>query len=199
MKLELKDMTDTQKKPKGAGKSSFELIDPNILTETLPIKPGSVVLDLACGKGAYSIFLSEIVGEQGLVYAVDLWKEGLLLLEQEIENKSITNIMTILGDATKNFDVDEYHIDLCLMSTVLHDFEEADQTDAVLKQVKPLLKPNGCLAVIEFKKVEGPPGPPVKIRLSENEVNKIVAGYNFKKIKTVDVGDFNYMMTFQSI
>jgi len=196
--LELKDMTDTQKKPKGAGKSSFELIDPNILTETLPVKPGSVVLDLACGKGAYSIFLSEIVGEQGLVYAIDLWKEGLLLLEQEIENKNITNIMTILGDATKEIDVDEYHVDLCLMSTVLHDFEEADQTDAVLEQVKSLLKPNGCLAVIEFKKVEGPPGPPIKIRLTENEANKIVTGYNFKKIKTVDVGDFNYMMTFQS-
>jgi len=192
-------MNDPQKKPKGAGKSSFELINPNILTDTLPVKPGSVVLDLACGKGAYSIFLSEIVGEQGLVYAVDLWKEGLLTLEQEIENKNITNIMTILGDATKEIDVDEYHVDLCLMSTVLHDFEEADQTDAVLKQVKPLLKPNGCLAVIEFKKVEGPPGPPIKIRLSENEVNKIVSGYNFKKIKTVDVGDFNYMMTFQSI
>lgn len=191
-------MTDTQKKPKGAGKSSFELIDPNILTETLPVKPGSVVLDLACGKGAYSIFLSEIVGEQGLVYAIDLWKEGLLLLEQEIENKNITNIMTILGDATKEIDVDEYHVDLCLMSTVLHDFEEADQTDAVLEQVKSLLKPNGCLAVIEFKKVEGPPGPPIKIRLTENEANKIVTGYNFKKIKTVDVGDFNYMMTFQS-
>jgi len=191
-------MTNTQKKPKGAGKSSFELIDPNILTETLPVKPGSVVLDLACGKGAYSIFLSKIVGEQGLVYAVDLWKEGLLLLEQEIENKNITNIMTILGDASKEIDVDEYHVDLCLMSTVLHDFEEADQTDAVLKQVIPLLKPKGCLAVIEFKKVEGPPGPPIKIRLSENEVDKIVTGYNFKKIKTVDVGDFNYMMTFQS-
>lgn len=192
-------MTDTQKKPKGAGKSSFELIDPNILTETLPIKPGSVVLDLACGKGAYSLFLSEIVGEQGLVYAVDLWKEGLLLLEKEIENRKITNIMTLLGDLTKNIDVDEYHIDLCLMSTVLHDFEEADQTDAVLKRVKPLLKPNGCLAIIEFKKVEGPPGPPIKIRLSENEVHKIVTGYNFKKIKTVEVGDFNYLMTFQSI
>ena len=133
-----------------------------------------------------------------MVYAIDLWKEGLLLLEQEIENKNITNIMTILGDATKEIDVDEYHVDLCLMSTVLHDFEEADQTDAVLEQVKSLLKPNGCLAVIEFKKVEGPPGPPIKIRLTENEANKIVTGYNFKKIKTVDVGDFNYMMTFQS-
>ena len=192
-------MADIQKMPKGAGKSSFELIDPKILAETLPIKPGSVVLDLACGKGTYSTFLSEIVGEQGLVYAVDMWQEGLLLLDQEIENRNITNIMTILGDATKNFGVDEYHIDLCLMSTVLHDFEEANQTDAVLKQVKPLLKPNGCLAVIEFKKIEGPPGPPIKIRLSENEVNKIVTGYNFRKIKTVEVGNFNYMMTFQSI
>ena len=49
-------MTDTQKKPKGAGKSSFELIDPNILTAVLPLKPGSVVLDLACGKGIYSLY-----------------------------------------------------------------------------------------------------------------------------------------------
>jgi len=192
-------MADIQKMPKGAGKSSFELIDPEILAEALPIKPGSVVLDLACGKGTYSTFLSKIVGDQGLVYAVDMWKQGLLLLEQEIENRNITNIMTILGDATKNFGVDEYHIDLCLMSTVLHDFEEANQTDAVLKQVKPLLKPDGCLAVIEFKKIEGPPGPPIKIRLSENEVNKIVTEYNFRKVKTVEIGNFNYMMTFQSI
>jgi ubiquinone/menaquinone biosynthesis C-methylase UbiE len=70
-------MNDTHKKPKGAGKSSFELINPNILTDMLPVKPGSVVLDLACGKGIYSMFLSEIVSDQGLIYAVDLWKEGL--------------------------------------------------------------------------------------------------------------------------
>ena len=47
-------MNDNQKKPKGAGKSSFELIDPKKLAEILSLKSGSVVLDLACGKGAYS-------------------------------------------------------------------------------------------------------------------------------------------------
>ena len=73
-------MTDDQKRPKGAGKSSFELISPNKLTDMLPLKPGSTVLDLACGKGTYSIFLSKIVGEEGLIYALDLWEEGLLLL-----------------------------------------------------------------------------------------------------------------------
>ena len=192
-------MNDAHKKPKGAGKSSFELIDPKILTDILQVKPGSVVLDLACGKGAYSLFLSEMVGADGLVYAVDLWEEGLQQLKQEIENRNITNIMTLLDDATKEIEIDEYHVDLCLMATVLHDFEEAGETDAVLKQVKTLLRPNGRLAVIEFKKIEGPPGPPVQIRLSEDDVEKIVTRDNFKKLKTVDIGDYNYLMVFRSL
>ena len=126
-------MDNTEKKPKGAGKSSFELIDSEKLRSTLPIKPGSVVIDLACGKGIYSMFLSEIVGETGLIYAVDLWKEGLLLLEEQIEKKGITNIKTLLTDASKQIDIDGYSSDICLMATVLHDFEEAGQADIVLK------------------------------------------------------------------
>lgn len=192
-------MNDSAMKPKGAGKSSFELIDSNILTDVLPLKPGSVVLDLACGKGAYSLFLSKLAGEDGLVYAVDLWEEGLKILEQEIDNKNINNILTICNDATEEIEIDEYHVDLCLMATVLHDFEEAGQTDAVLKQVKTLLKPNGHLVVIEFKKIEGPPGPPISIRLSEDDVENIVTGYNFKKVQTVDIGDYNYIMIFRSL
>lgn len=192
-------MTDTQKKPKGAGKSSFELIDPNILTDILALDPGSVVLDLACGKGNYSIFLSEIVGEQGLVYAVDLWKEGLFLLEEQIEKQNITNIMLLHADATKEIDIDDYSVDVCLMATVLHDFEEVNQSGAVLKEIKTILKPGGHLAVIEFKKVEGPPGPPIQIRLSEGEVDELVTGYGFRKLKTTVIGDYNYLMTFRSI
>ena len=58
-------MNDTHKKPKGAGKSSFELINPNILMDMLSVKPGSVVLDLACGRGVYSIFRRIEFGSAG--------------------------------------------------------------------------------------------------------------------------------------
>ena len=191
-------MDITDKRPKGAGKSSFELIDSNKLKAILPIKPGSVVIDLACGKGIYSMFLSDIVGEEGLVYAVDLWKEGLLLLEEQIEKKNISNIMTLLADASKQIDIDDYSADICLMATVLHDFEEAGQADTVLEDIRTLLKPNGCLAVIEFKKIEGPPGPPAHIRLSEAEVEKMVTRHGFVKKQTVDIGAYNYLMTFLS-
>jgi len=190
-------MTDDHKKPKGAGKSSFELINPDKLTDMLPLKAGSTVLDLACGKGIYSIFLSKIVGEEGLIYAVDLWEEGLQILGKEIEEKNITNILTLLDDATEEIEIDDYSVDVCFMATVLHDFEKMNKSGAVLKQIKTILKPGGCLAVIEFKKIEGPPGPPKKIRLSEEETEKMVTGYGFKKGSFVDIGDYNYLMTFQ--
>ena len=48
--------------PTGAGKSSFELIDSTLLFRELDLKPGVTVLDLACGKGAYTLAASEKVG-----------------------------------------------------------------------------------------------------------------------------------------
>mgnify|MGYP006295628505 FL=1 len=187
------------KKPKGAGKSSFDLVDLKKISDVLPVKPGSVVLDLACGKGDYSVYFSEIVGEQGLVYALDLWKEGILLLEKRIEKQNITNIMTLISDAARQIEIDDYSVDMCLMATVLHDFEEAGQVKAVLKAVKTILKPNGCLAVLEFKKCDGPPGPPKHIRLAEKEGDERVLGHGFKKGSAVDAGDYTYLLTYRSL
>ncbi|MDX9965367.1 methyltransferase domain-containing protein [Desulfobacter postgatei] len=187
-----------QAKPKGAGKSSFELIDTQILEQMLPIHQGSVILDLACGKGLYSLFLSQLSGPSGLVYAVDLWEEGLEILEQDALKKEAANILTIKADATREIDIEAHSLDLCLMATVLHDFKEINADQTVLKQVLNLLIPGGCLAVIEFKKMDGPPGPPEHIRLSREETEKLVTGVGFKKINTTEIGDYNYLTTFKS-
>ena len=187
-----------QAKPKGAGKSSFQLIDTQILEQMLPIHKGSVILDLACGKGLYSLFLSQLSGPSGLVYAVDLWEEGVEILEQDALKKEAANILTIKADATREIDIEAHSLDLCLMATVLHDFKEMNADQTVLKQVLNLLIPGGCLAVIEFKKMDGPPGPPAHIRLSQEETEKLVTGLGFKKINTTEIGDYNYLTTFKS-
>lgn len=187
-----------QAKPKGAGKSSFELINTDILKQMLPVRQGAVILDLACGKGLYSLFLSRLSGPSGLIYAVDLWEDGLRMLEEEALTKEVATIAAIKADATKEIDIEAYSIDLCLMATVLHDFKEMNAAQTVLKQVLNLLKPGGCLAVIEFKKMDGPPGPPAHIRLTQEETEELVTGLGFKKITTADIGDYNYLITFNS-
>ena len=187
-----------QANPKGAGKSSFELINTDILKQMLPVHQGSVILDLACGKGLYSLFLSKLAGPSGLVYAVDLWEEGLQMLEAEALKNEVATIAAMKADATKDIDIEAHSIDLCLMATVLHDFKEMSAEQAVLKQVKTLLRPGGCLAVIEFQKKDGPPGPPADIRLNRQETEELVTGLGFKKTNVADIGDYNYLVTFNS-
>ena len=184
-------------KPIGAGKSSFELIDAGAFFEALSLAPGMAVLDLACGRGAYSLAASERVGPGGTVFAVDLWEDGIVLLEQEAESRGIQNITARVADAGRRIPAEDESIDLCLMCTVLHDFVLDGNVDKVLTETVRILKPGGILAINEFEKIEGPPGPPITSRLSPGEVEMILSEYNFKKLKQISIGPHNYLMRFE--
>ena len=184
-------------KPIGAGKSSFELIDANVLLGELNLTAGMTVLDLACGKGAYSLAASQQVGANGTVYAVDLWEDGIAMLKQAAESRGIQNITALVADAGRRIPVADESIDLCLMCTVLHDFVQDGNVDGVLRETVRILKPGGILAVNEFKKIEGPPGPPITVRLSSEDVEVVLSEYRFKKMTQASIGPYNYLMRFE--
>ena len=187
----------TKSEPIGAGKSSFELIDADVIFGELNLVAGMTVLDLACGKGAYSLKISEKVGAGGTVYAMDLWQDGIAMLKQEAETRGIRNITAVVGNAGDHIPVGDQSIDLCLMCTVLHDFVLDGNVERVLTETVRILKPGGILAINEFEKIEGPPGPPVTSRLSPDEVEKIVSDFNFRIINRADIGPYNYLMRFE--
>jgi ubiquinone/menaquinone biosynthesis C-methylase UbiE len=47
--------------------------------------------------------------------------------------------------------------DVCLIATALHDFVEDRIDQGVLTEIARVVKPSGILAVMEFKKIDGPP------------------------------------------
>lgn len=98
---------------------------------------------------------------------------------------------------SKRIPLEDRNIDIALMATVLHDLIEVNAERGTLKEVRRVLKPGGKLVIIEFKKVEGPPGPPVAIRLTPEETEKIVSGYGFKQEKVIDIGPYNYLSLFR--
>jgi ubiquinone/menaquinone biosynthesis C-methylase UbiE len=89
------------KKPTAAGKSSFDLIDAAVFYRELDLKQGITFLDLACGRGAYCLQASEIVGSAGTVYAVDLWQEGIEQLRARAVAENALNIMDSLKCAAR--------------------------------------------------------------------------------------------------
>ena len=186
----------TKTTPIGAGKSSFELIDSTRFFRELNLEPGMTMLDLACGKGAYSLVASKRVGAGGRVYAVDLWEDGIIQLKNEAALQGIKNINALVGDAGRHIPIEDGIIDVCSMSTVLHDFVQDGNVAGVLKETVRVLKPGGVLAINEFKKIEGPPGPPMAVRLSPEDVEKILKDYGFEKQKVIGIGEYNYLMLF---
>ncbi len=183
-------------KPTAAGKSSFDLIDVEAFYGELDLKKGITFLDVACGRGAYSLNASKIVGSAGTVYAVDLWQEGIEQLKASAVDENALNIEAFVSDAGRHIPVDDQVVDVCLMATVLHDFVEDQISKEVLHEIVRVLKIDGMLAIVEFKKIAGPPGPPVHIRLSPEEVGEMLAPYGFAKVRLTELGPFNYLMLF---
>ncbi len=190
-------MKANKTKPTAAGKSSFDLIDVDKFFKELDLQKGISFLDVACGKGAYCLAASEIVGEKGRVYGVDLWEEGIELLKAAADEKSAGNIDALVSDAGKQIPVDDHSIDVCLMATVLHDFVEDQIEKEVLDEIVRVVKPNGILAIMEFMKIDGPPGPPRHIRLSPGQVGDMLTPFGFRQEHFADVGPYNYLMLFK--
>jgi ubiquinone/menaquinone biosynthesis C-methylase UbiE len=189
-------MKEPNKKPHGAGRSSFSLIDPEKVFGEIQLKSGMTFLDMACGAGQYALMALEYVGEGGFVCAVDLWPEGIAMLEKQIVDKGIDNLEALIGDICKPMPIEANSVDVCFMATALHELTLTNTADMALKEAAELLKPDGSLAIIEFKKIPGPPGPPLHLRLDPDDVAEIVTPHGFAEKRVKEVGPYNYLMSF---
>jgi ubiquinone/menaquinone biosynthesis C-methylase UbiE len=183
-------------KPPGAGKSSFDLIEPEKLLGELPLRKDMLFLDLGCGAGDYTLAVAEVIGKHGVVVALDLWEEGIETLQERAAAAGRNNLRPMQVDISKLLPLGDGSVDLCLMATVLHDLVESGSAAGTLKEAQRVLKPGGALAIVEFDKVAGPPGPPLRIRLTPEEVENLAAPYGFKKSRMARVGPYNYLLLF---
>jgi ubiquinone/menaquinone biosynthesis C-methylase UbiE len=111
--------------------------------------------------------------------------------------KNASNIKSFVADAGRQIPVADQCVDICLMATVLHDFVEDHISKEVLQEIVRVIKSTGRLAIVEFKKIDGPPGPPRHIRLAPEAVEDMLLPLGFSKNRLVDLGAYNYLIMFQ--
>ncbi|HAF07104.1 MAG: methyltransferase domain-containing protein [bacterium] len=172
------------------------LFDSEKALRAIGLKRGDTLLDAGCGEGRFSIPALEIVGDRGKVYAVDISEKSIKILKENIKKSDIKNIEAFAGDITKNLPIKNESIDICLMANVLHGLVANKEVESALKEMYRVLKPNGSLVIIDFKKIDGPPGPSKSIRLTPEEVEEIIGKYGFKKKKVSEIGEYHYAITF---
>ena len=181
------------KKPIAARKSSFDLIDREKFLASLSMSRDSVVLDAACGVGSYSLAMASRC-PNGKIFSFDLWEAGIDRLCDEILADAITNIVPRVADLC-TLPLGNDTIDICLLATVLHDLMQDGTDQGALREIKRVLRPGGVLAVIEFKKIAGKPGPPINIRINPAELDETLRLLGFTPCRKaeIDLGDYNYL------
>jgi ubiquinone/menaquinone biosynthesis C-methylase UbiE len=170
--------------------------DPKRIFGALMLREGQMFLDLGCGPGDYSLAAAEIVGPTGRVYALDIWRSMVELLEAEVRNRNIKNIQAMMADITGALPFPGGAADACLISTVLHIPAVTREIPAVAAEVRRVLKPGGRLAVIEVKQ-ETAKGPPKNIRLSPEGLERQLSETGFRKTGLVDLGP-TFLVHFES-
>ena len=107
------------------------------MIDMLNVEKGATVLDLGCGTGYLTKVLSERVGPEGKVVAVDPDGERLKIAR---ENHSASNITYIQAD-DQTFPPGQYDIIFC--NIVIHWISDKK---AAMKNIHENLRPGGCFA-----------------------------------------------------
>jgi len=182
-----------------AGKSSKAYLNAERVLQETGLKSGDKFLDVGCGEGYFSIAASKIVGNKGKVYALDSYEKSIAVLKEQIHRDNIRNIEAIVADVTRKMPLPDATIDVCLMANVVHGFLANGEIPSVMAETARVMKAGSTLAVVEFQKIAGPPGPPISIRMTPEELDGLISGYGFEKNKVVEVGPFHYAAMFRTM
>jgi ubiquinone/menaquinone biosynthesis C-methylase UbiE len=181
------------------GRPSSIFFSPEQVLNKLEIREGHTLLDAGCGDGFISIAASKLVGESGLVFAIDQDEQSIEQLKREIELKEIMNIRSIKADIAKSIPIDDNSIDICFMVNVFHGIVENEEVESALAEIKRVVKTDGDFAVVDFKKMETFPGPPISIRLEPHQLESILMKYDFEKRNYFEVGQYHYAAVFGNL
>ena len=149
------------------------------IIEALDLKPGDTVADIGAGAGYFTGWLSQAVGPQGHVFAVDISEEAIRLLSEKIGFYPIKNIKPVLCTES-DLKLPPQSLDLAFL---LNTFSVVKDKETMLANVIMALKDRGRLTIIDWSAGKnGPPGPPRDERLSEERVIKLAEQTGFRLV-----------------
>lgn len=165
-------------------------LNPDIILDKLGLTGEMVLVDLGCGTGYFSIPASRKVKR---VFALDIQREMLDILRDRIKKEKISNIETILSEES-SIPLPDNSVDVLFMANVFHELEDRK---SILNEAKRILSSVGKLVIIDWKKMEMDFGPPVKERLTAEEIISFCEDNDFEAHEQTEAGPYNYLLIFK--
>ena len=143
-----------------------ELKPVELLRDVVVITMGYTCIDFGSGTGTFALPMVELVGGEGKVYAID--NSDVMLSHIRAKNPP-PNIILINREVDKT-GLNDKIADICLLAFILH---EVKKPDYLIAEAFRLLKPEGRIIIVEWKPDLESPGPPRRIRISNEQIEQL--------------------------
>lgn len=165
---------------------------PQLMIDALEIKPGQTIADLGAGSGYYSFRIAPLVGPSGRVLAIDIEPAMLRVIDERARREHVANVQTLRSSEQDPL-LPANSVDLLFMVDVYHELAYPYE---VMQKVRAALKPDGRVALIEFRAED----PAVQIKplhkMSERQIIKELTAAGFRHVKTVRTLPIQHLVIF---
>jgi ubiquinone/menaquinone biosynthesis C-methylase UbiE len=165
--------------------------NPEAILKEIGLKPGLTFMDVGCGGGFFTLPAARLTGAAGKVYAVDINANFVEQIKQRAASEGLTNLELKTGPAEDTL-LCQSCADIVFFGIVLHDFRDAGR---VLKNARAMIKPDGKLVNLDWKKEVTRIGPPVAVRFDEKAASNLIEAAGFIIEKVRDSGPDHYLIT----
>jgi ubiquinone/menaquinone biosynthesis C-methylase UbiE len=169
----------------------MQFLDPARTIAQLAIPESGKVADFGAGAGYVAVALAERVGEDGVVYVVDIQRE-LLTKVTHLAKKEHADIFEYVHadlEQPRATGIADGSLDVVVVSNLLF---QVTKKRAVLEEAVRVLKKGGSLLVVDWRDSFGNMGPPADMVFTEDATRALLQDIGVSTPVSIDVGSYHY-------
>ncbi len=165
---------------------------PDALVAALHLERGQRVADLGAGTGYFSRVLSNAVGPDGTVFAVEIEPNLVTYLRDRAEREGTRNVVPILASAA------DPHLPAGLVDVVLivDTYHHVDDRIVYFRNLRRVLRAAGRVAIVDWQKRPLPVGPELEHKLAREVVVDEMTEAGYRLVDEPDVLPYQYVLVF---
>lgn len=164
--------------------------------EQLGLEEGMKVADFGAGAGYLAVEAADAVGQNGLVYVIDIQQELLTKAKHLAKEHHLKSIVFIHGDLEKDggSTLQAESVNIVIISNLLFQVEEKA---AIIKEAHRILKEAGKLLLIDWSESFGGLGPQEEHVFPKHAAREVMETMGFVFSKEIDAGAYHYGFIFK--
>ncbi len=167
--------------------------NPDQILQYLNLGQSTVMADIGCGPGWFTVEAAKKIQPGGVVYGVDVSAEMLAKLKERAGAAGLANVQPVLAEENDEYPIPTESVDVVLIANVYH---EVDSATNFLGEIKRILRPASTCLVVDWRREETPFGPPLEHRVDQQDVTEELVASGFILAGTCDVGPYHYGLKF---